>query len=173
MPDPLNNPAALWPTPPGTAAKAKPEPQRWVWAAMEPAERRARLGELAVWVDWLRVTFELHNQIPPCWYRHSPVVEHLTALYAGWLRTYAGEQTPGRELAEADWINTLHNFVPRLQLAACANGRHQDPPARVPEPGAAEAFTLFLVTAEATTTAAAHPAAAELTRRTAELNAPL
>jgi hypothetical protein len=98
----------------------------------------------------------------------------LTALYAGWLRTYAGEQAAGRELAEADWINTLYNFTPRLQLAACASGRHQDPPPLVPPPpDADEAFEVYLVTAEATTTAAAHPAAAELARRTAALDAPL
>ncbi|GGU44605.1 hypothetical protein [Streptomyces violascens] len=173
MSDPLDDPAALWPAQPG-ATPPQPEPQRWVWAAMEPPERRARLRELAVWVTWLRTTFELHNQIPHCWYRHSPVVEHLTALYAGWLRTYAGEQGAGRELAEADWINTLHNFTPRLQLAACATGRHQEPPPLVPPPpGTAEAFEVFLVTSDATTTGAQHPAAAELQRRMATFEAPL
>ncbi|WP_371798414.1 hypothetical protein OG963_04015 [Streptomyces sp. NBC_01707] len=170
MSDALDNPASLWPAP----AAAKPEPQRWVWAAMDPPERRARMRELAIWVDWLRRTFELHNNIPPCWYRHPPVVEHLTALYVGWLRTHAGEQPAGRELAEADWINTLHNLTPRLQLAACASGRHQDPPPLVaPPPGADEAFELYLLTADTTTAAAAHPAAAELARRTAGLQAPL
>ncbi|MEE1769292.1 hypothetical protein PUR34_14310 [Streptomyces sp. JV185] len=171
MSDAFDNPASLWPTPPDAA---QPEPQRWVWAAMDPPERRERMRELAAWVDWLRRTFELHNSIPPCWYRHPPVVEHLTALYTGWVRTYAGEQTPGRELAEADWISTLHNFTPRLQLAACAGGRHQDPPPLVPPPlGADEAFEVYLVTAEAITAAAEHPAAAELARHTAELQAPM
>lgn len=170
MSDALDNPASLWPAPP----TPPPEPQRWVWAAMEPPERRQRLRELAIWVDWLRRTFELHNNIPPCWYRHPSVVEHLTALYVCWLRTYAGERSAGRELAEADWINTLHNFTARLQLAACASGRHQDPPPLVPpRPGADEAFEVYLDTAEATSAAAAHPAAAELARRTAELQAPL
>lgn len=171
MPDPLN-PADLWPMPPG--APQKPEPQRWVWAAMDPKERRIRMRELGGWVDWLRRTFELHNTITHCWYRHSAVVEHLTALYTGWLRTYAGEEAPGRELAEADWINTLHAFVPRLQLAACATGTHQDPPLIVPPPsGSDEAFELYLNLSDATSVAAVHPAAAELSRREAELNAPL
>ncbi|MFD5489465.1 hypothetical protein ACFWIV_28825 [Streptomyces virginiae] len=166
------NPADLWPMPPGAAAK--PEPQRWVWAAMEPQERRIRMRELDAWVDWLRRTFELHNTITHCWYRHSAVVEHLTALYTGWIRTYAGEEAPGRELAEADWINTLHNFVPRLQLAACATGTHQEPPLIVPpQPGSFEAFELYLKLSDATSAPAAHPAAAELGRREAELNAPL
>ncbi|MEU3907705.1 hypothetical protein AB0F20_28435 [Streptomyces goshikiensis] len=171
MSDPLN-PADLWPMPPGAARK--PEPQRWVWAAMDPPERRIRMRELGGWVDWLRKTFELHNTITHCWYRHSAVVEHLTALYTGWMRTYAGEEAPGRELAEADWINTLHAFVPRLQLAACATGTHQEPPLAVPPPsGSDEAFELYLMLSDATSASAVHPAAAELGRREAELNAPL
>ncbi|MBT1187673.1 hypothetical protein HET69_27700 [Streptomyces sp. CJ_13] len=141
---------------------------------MDPPERRIRMRELGGWVDWLRKTFELHNTITHCWYRHSAVVEHLTALYTGWMRTYAGEEAPGRELAEADWINTLHAFVPRLQLAACATGTHQEPPLVVPPPsGSDEAFELYLTLSDATTAAATHPAAAELGRREAELNAPL
>ncbi|MCX5409850.1 hypothetical protein OHA37_39150 [Streptomyces sp. NBC_00335] len=173
MPDPLN-PADLWPTPPGAAAAKKAEPQRWVWVAMEPQERQMRMRELGCWVDWLRTAFELHNTITHCWYRHSAVLEHLTALYAGWMRTYAGEEEPGRELAEADWINTLHAFIPRLQLAACAAGTHQPPPLLVPPPAdSAEAFDLYVRLSDTTSAAAVHPAAAELGRREAELNAPL
>ncbi|MFF4010624.1 hypothetical protein [Streptomyces sp. NPDC001717] len=166
------NPADLWPAPPTTARQ--PEPHRWVWAAMDPAERRIRMRELATWVDWLRTTFELHNTVTHCWYRHSAVVEHLTALYAGWTRTYAGDEAPGRELAEADWINTLHALVPRLQLPACATGTHQEPPPRIPPPqGADKAFDRYLKLSDAMTAPPAHPAAAELARREAELNAPL
>ncbi|MFK0258493.1 hypothetical protein [Streptomyces sp. NPDC090445] len=136
------NPADLWPSPPGTAT---PDPHRWVWAAMDPDERRIRMRELATWVDWLRTTFELHNVITHCWYRHPPVVEHLTALYTAWTRTYTGETEPGRELAEADWIHTLYAFMPRLQLPACATGTHHNPPPRIPHPADTEAdFALYL-----------------------------
>ncbi|MFE6189276.1 hypothetical protein ACFQ6U_33115 [Streptomyces sp. NPDC056465] len=171
MSDPYSNAASLWPSVP---SQEQPEPQRWVRSAMEPTERQERLRELAVWVDWLRTTFELHNNLPPCWYRHSPVVEHLTALYVGWIRTYAGDQAPGRELAEADWINTLYAVLPRLQLAACAAGRHEDPPPMpVASPGVAEEFEVYLQASRATTGPAWHPAEAELSRRRAEAAAPL
>lgn len=170
----LDNPASLWPTMP---SEAQPEPQRWVWAAMDPMDRQQRLRELATWVDWLRATFELHNSIPRCWYRHSPVVEHLTALYAGWIRTYAGEQVPGRELAEADWINILHAFTPRLQLAACATGMHQPPPPVPPVmsvmPGTVDDFDSYLACSETTNATAAHPAAAEMLRRADAAELPL
>ncbi|MFF3244278.1 hypothetical protein ACFYWY_11205 [Streptomyces sp. NPDC002870] len=166
----LDNPASLWPTPPTGAAK--PEPRRWIWSAMDPPERRQRLRELAIWVDWLRRTFELHNQIPACWYRHPPVVEHLTALYIGWVRTYAGEG--GRDLAEADWINTLHAFTSRLQLAACASGRHEEPPQPPPPTaGASEDFEAYLLTSQATTEPAQHPATVEVNRVMAQLDPPL
>ncbi|WP_229922938.1 hypothetical protein [Streptomyces griseocarneus] len=146
--------------------------RRWVWSAMKPPERRARLRELAEWVDWLRTTFELHNQIPRCWYMHQPVVEHLTALYAGWLRVYAGAPPAG--MGEADWISTLHAFTPRLQLAACATGIHQDPPPVVPPPpGTLEDFELHLATSGMATAAARHPAQAELDRLAAEADPPL
>ncbi|MEW1723852.1 hypothetical protein [Streptomyces sp. NPDC093109] len=173
MSDPLDDPAALWPALPAPTAEAGPEPRRWVWEAMDPPERRQRLRELAQWVDWLRRTFELHNQIPSCWYRHPPVVEHLTALYTGWVRTYAGEEAPGRELAEADWINTLHAFTPRLQLAACATGAHEPLPVPPPPPGAQEDFETYLVTSGATTAPARHPAEAEATRAALETDPPL
>ncbi|MDP5317403.1 hypothetical protein [Streptomyces poriferorum] len=167
----LDNPASLWPALP---PQEQPEPQRWVWAAMDPADRRARLRELAIWVDWLRSTFELHNNIPQCWYRHPPVVEHLTALYVGWIRTYAGDQAPGRELAEADWINTLHAVTPRLQLAACATGRHEEPPAAPPvRQQAAQEFEAYLNTSLLTTDPAWHPAEAEIARARQQLEAPL
>lgn len=89
----LEDPGSLWPELPELEEESAA--YGWVWSAMTPAERRAKMRELAEWVEWLRATFELHNQIPQCWYRHPPVREHLTALYAGWVRTYC-QPAPGR-----------------------------------------------------------------------------
>ncbi|NSC25715.1 hypothetical protein FM076_33045 [Streptomyces albus subsp. chlorinus] len=136
---------------------------------MTPAERRARMRELAGWVEWLRGTFELHNQIPECWYRHPPVREHLTALYAGWVRTYC-QPSPGRDLAEAEWLTTLYGFLPRLQVASCANGTHHEaPPRPAPRPDAAEAFEEYLSASEFGTADSAHPAEAEAVRQATAL----
>ncbi len=153
MPDPMN-PADLWPMPSGAAPK--PEPQRWVWAAMDPPERSSQLREFGVWVGRLRATFDLHNTLTHCWYRHPAAVEHLTAFYTGWIRTYTGEEAPGRELAEADWINTLYAFTPRLKLPACATGTHQEAPLTIPATHSAAAAS---PTAKPTSTPRCSPAA--------------
>lgn len=167
-PDPLDDPAALWPDPPedGPGAPAAP---RWVWAAMDPAERRARFRELAAWVAWLTAAHELHNTIPACWYRHPKIREHLTALYAGWVRSYCQEENTGRDLAEAEWISTLHAMEPYLKMPACAP-KHVPPPAPPPEREArereerAQALEEYLLTSDFGTEAGHHPAPDEALR---------
>lgn len=129
----------------------------WIWAAMSPPERRARLRELRTWVDWLRHTAELHNDIPPCWYRHRWIREMLTALYLGWRRTYEEAPTPGRDFAEADWISTVHTLRPHLKLPACVGGHQEPPPPPPPLPGAEEDFETYLLTSPETTEPARHP----------------
>ncbi|WP_406475699.1 hypothetical protein [Streptomyces sp. NBC_01615] len=137
---------------------------------MSPPERRARLRELRTWVEWLRYTAELHNEIPPCWYQHRWVKELLTALYLGWLRTYAGEKSAGRELAEAEWINTLHAFKPYLKLPACFGGHEEPPPPHLSPTGAEDEFEMYLATSPDTTAPARHPAEADIARMAVELD---
>ncbi|MBO8189895.1 hypothetical protein [Streptomyces spirodelae] len=109
--------------------QGKPEgPQRWVWSAMEPDERESRLAELTLWVDWLIETYDVRNQIARCWYRHPRIIEQLTALYLGWVRTYAGDPSKLTLRAEIDWVKELYAFLPRLGNASCQSS-HQDPPA--------------------------------------------
>lgn len=124
----------------------------WVWEAMAPEARRERLRELARWADWLVRTFP-KVVVPPCWWRHSDVREHLTALYTGWVRTYSGE--PQRDLAEAEWISTLHSLAPHLEVKMCAAGRHEDAPVMA---WSSEGLEDSLVLSELGTLPAAHPA---------------
>lgn len=144
----------------GLAAEAL-APARWVWAAMDPPERRARMRELAEWVEWLISSHGLHNTVPACWYRHPPVIEHLTALYAGWIRTYCVDErdSAGRDLGEAEWLATLHNFTPYLNVPACLSGGHQELPARRPASAeASDELAVFLWTSDFGTRPAVHPA---------------
>jgi hypothetical protein len=152
----LDDPGQVWPSLPGDVEESA---TGWVWAAMDPPERRARMRELAEWVDWLITEFALHNTIAPCWYRHPPVREHLTALYAGWVRIFCAEEEGGRDLREADWLTTLHNFTQYLQAPACLSGGHQEPPPRrARETEAADDLAAYLWTSDFGTQAAQHPA---------------
>lgn len=162
----LIDPESLWPDPADEQTEDSPQ-HSWVWAAMAPGERRVRLRELARWVEWLGASFELQDQIPQCWYRHPAVVEHLTALYAAWVRVYgrAPVSRSGRYLAEAEWISTLYAFVPRLHVAGCAGGGHHEPPARNASTRAEEAFEAFLTDAPFVSAEPIHPAAEEAARQ--------
>lgn len=152
----VDDPGQSWPVLPGDVGEASTP---WVWVAMDPPERRARMRELAAWVAWLMGEHALHNAIPPCWYRHPPVREHLTALYAGWVRIFCAEDDGGRELREADWLTTLHNFVPYLQSPACLSGGHQDPPPRPsPDSDTSDDLATYLWTSDFGTQPAQHPA---------------
>lgn len=174
--DQFDSPAGLWPPP--EEPRQRPEPRRWIWAAMKPKDRQQRIRELQVWVAWLRREHEQHNDIPACWYRHRHARNILTALYLGWVRTYAAPQPPASPLAEADWINTLLALIPRLNLASCAASVHSPPPDRdaaaaALQRDAEEDFELYLATAEEMTGPAQHPAQAEARRLQEEANPPL
>ncbi|MGY0059360.1 hypothetical protein ACWY4P_22855 [Streptomyces sp. LZ34] len=169
LPD-LDEPAAVWPGRPRPTDEPPAAPQRWVWTAMEPAERRAKLRQLATWVKWLITAHELHNTIPACWYRHPRLLERLTALYTGWVRVYCSPDSE-RHLAEADWITTLDNMEPRLKVPTCAS-RHNLPPqlngGTVSTPTGAEPtydpLEEFLLTSDWGTRPPTHPAAEEALR---------
>ena len=123
----LLDPASLWPeSPDDPVPGADGTERRWIWEELTPKERRERLEELSPWVAWLVENFNLQATIPQCWYRHLPVLHHLTALYLGWVRTFTA-RTEGRDLAEAEWLATLHNLKQHLQIAGCISaGKHQD-----------------------------------------------
>lgn len=52
------------------------------WWRLDPEERTETLTTLAVFVPELVRRYALSDQIlPPCWYRHEPLVQELLALY--------------------------------------------------------------------------------------------
>jgi hypothetical protein len=121
-------------------------PVTWVWELLNPAERRHRLRTLHHWTMWLRATYHLEASIPACWYRHTPILRHLTALYAAWQQTYRGEDAP-RTLALPDWHNALWKVVDRISRhtpASCLDGQHTDRPIPHPDRQTDEDLTAFL-----------------------------
>ncbi|MDV6263893.1 DUF4913 domain-containing protein [Rhodococcoides yunnanense] len=63
-------------------------PSRFTWRYLDAEQARALWSELIDWTTWLRERYELGTKIPPCWYRHDPVVEELSALMAAWTDAY-------------------------------------------------------------------------------------
>lgn len=103
--------------------------RRWVWTAMDPEERSARVKELTQWVEWLVSEYEeLRKEIPRCWYRHKGERNRLTALYVAWVRIYVEVGDSQRELALVDWHDALDRTVKALKFdSECVNtGEHNE-----------------------------------------------
>lgn len=129
----------------------------WVWEALDPEVRQDRLRALARWVDWVTTTYELADQIPPCWYRHPGAVARLTAAWVAWLRTYV-EDGPGRATALVEFHDALDRMVATLGLPKkCRQGLHH---ATGPDPGGSSGggFEQWLATSTWARAPAEHPA---------------
>ena len=146
---------------------------RWVWRALEPDERETRLMELTGWVDeWLfKAHPKVHSKIPRCWHQHEDIIEHLTALFLGWVRTYVSDPAKLTLRAEMEWITAMHALTPHLGSPNCeASKVHQPPPPRPAPDG--EALEDWMDTEpEFLTAPAKHTAKAELSRMVAATRA--
>jgi hypothetical protein len=63
-------------------------PSRFAWRYLDRVQARQLWDELTDWTTWIRERYELDTKIPPCWYRHGPVVEELSALMVAWTDAY-------------------------------------------------------------------------------------
>ncbi|MFF0818379.1 hypothetical protein ACFYVR_25015 [Rhodococcus sp. NPDC003318] len=57
-------------------------PGRFTWRELDQDQAAQLWAELADWVEWFRDRYELAALILPCWFRHGPIVEELTAAMA-------------------------------------------------------------------------------------------
>jgi hypothetical protein len=97
------------------------------WQATSPARAADQWQSLRVWVVWFRTTFGLdHRVVPPCWYRHSALVEVLSALRDHWLSAYDPLNSP---TAASEWHRVFAQLEPRLREWAartgCTAGEHR------------------------------------------------
>lgn len=66
------------------------------WRDMPAEERPEAWDELRNFVEWLVTRYELtDNIVPACWFRHSPLVEELSALRAAWDASFIVETDGG------------------------------------------------------------------------------
>jgi hypothetical protein len=90
------------------------------WNSVKSADARQQWLALREWVEWFRLTFVFdHRVVPPCWYRHSALVEVLSALRDHWVCAY-GPLNPA--LGASDWHRALIQFEPRLRDWAARTG---------------------------------------------------
>lgn len=68
--------------------QAELEPSRFAWRYLDREQARQLWDELIDWTTWIRERYELDVKVPPCWYRHGPVVEELSALMVAWTDSY-------------------------------------------------------------------------------------
>lgn len=61
----------------------------WTWSALGPLSAETLWQRLDRWVGWLRGRYPLAEQLPGCWWRHSELVEELTALHVAWRAAYS------------------------------------------------------------------------------------
>lgn len=101
------------------------------WSGLPAAERPGQWAALDGWVRWLAGRYALDpREIPPCWYRHGPLVEELSALRTAHVAAYDSRAQP---TAPADWHHTLaatrsrlHDWVARTGCRP-AEHRHDKP----------------------------------------------
>lgn len=105
-----------------TAALPAVSSMHWVWDAMEPVERSARMRELGRWTAWLVSTFHLGNKLNGCWYQHRDVVEVLTGLYLHWVQAYtpSPDGQPANHAEKTHWVATYYSLESRLATPKCA-----------------------------------------------------
>lgn len=99
------------------------------WQQMPLALAAHAWPQLIAWVDALIDRYELHEQLPACWYRHGAMVEELNALHVAWIGAYVGFHA--LPTAATDWHDYLERVLGRIRgwdIRGCASGQHRDAP---------------------------------------------
>jgi hypothetical protein len=101
-----------------------------------PAPRRAELlgdaetawwDDVAAWADWAIRTFRLTRWFPPCWRRHSALVEEMQALWLLWCVAWLPGVDPG---APVGFLHNLDLALGRIEhrwQIPCSADDHTEP----------------------------------------------
>ncbi len=103
------------------------EPHVIDWNALSEDTFQSALTELARWVDWLAVTYQIPpTVIPPCWALHPGLREDLGHLWTGWLVTRHPQLGVG--MVGLDWDARREQAVARAReqvaSAGCTPNHH-------------------------------------------------
>lgn len=108
------------------AEQAELEPSRFTWRYLDRDQARQLWDELVDWTTWIRERYELDVKIPPCWYRHSPVVEELSALMVAWTDAYyrGDEYRDDLTAWHTQWFwPVVHRIRTISDFETCTHGR--------------------------------------------------
>jgi hypothetical protein len=105
-------------------------PEPVCWRNLDSATAGREWIGLAEWVQFLTDRYALTPRtIPPCWYRHWPLVEELSALHTAWATAYAAG-SPGT--APLDWhasfALTRERLADQVARTGCTKDHHNDDP---------------------------------------------
>jgi len=128
------------------------DPAPWNLKDGTQKQRRKILSQLFDWIGWYNEIYPgvEEHVIPPCWFRHSAVVQELVAVFVAWQAAYCGLEEP--DDAPAYWHERiLHPTITRLSSDKAAGwgnciGSHREPhPPDAGEPDREE-FQAWLTT---------------------------
>ena len=95
-------------------------PRPHLWCAHTPEAQAQALDELESWIEWLVDRYRLdHRTIPPCWSRHSELIEELSALRQAWQTAYSTLANGDAPLA---WHEHFALARERLSVAVSRSG---------------------------------------------------
>jgi len=114
-----------------TMAEAPEIPEVLHWPEIAPDELEAAWEDLLAWVTELLGRFQWidHHVIPPCWWRHSELVEALSALRGHEQMAFLAGQPP---TAATDWFRSMRDLLGMTRAwvaeSGCAAGHVERAP---------------------------------------------
>lgn len=124
-------PQPLEATPPGGVPPVTAPRTGRAWRTMTAEQAAEAWRTLFDFVDWMTARYDLHDTLPPCWFRHGTFVEELHALYLAWLGAYL--HPTARPTDPTNWHELQHRALARLREAdrlGCIAGTHRDTAAK-------------------------------------------
>jgi hypothetical protein len=90
------------------------------WPAVLPGEVPAAWGQLRDWVELFLDRYAVDTRtVPPCWYRHTPMVEALAALRDHERGSYHPDSHPATAV---DFIRAVHEILAFLRDQTARSG---------------------------------------------------
>ncbi|MGZ0712585.1 hypothetical protein ACWPKO_30030 (plasmid) [Coraliomargarita sp. W4R53] len=98
------------------------------WSRLSNEDAQAEWTRLRLWVEWFTVRYSVPvSVVPVCWWKHSALVEELSALWTAHLASFDSSDTG---LGAIGWHERLAAAQSRLQRAGagCATAHNETRP---------------------------------------------